>query len=177
MRAVADPVTDDWGPKDAAGLARIHLDPPAASPGVGDARWLDASTPEIAGRLLAAAAADDSPLVMVEIRHVAGAPARREGAVVSPPGAFVYHGVGSLMLAERPRIEAGLEALRATWADADTGVAPGSWLEAAAAAPSALREDVLRRARSVADQVDPDRRIRRSRLLVDRLPGADGPRG
>jgi hypothetical protein len=165
MRAVADPVADDWGPKDAAGLARIHLDPPVASPGVGDARWLDVSTPEIAERILTAAAAVDSPLVMVEIRHVAGAPTRREGAVVSPPGAFIYHGVGSLILAERPQVEAGLEALRATWADADTGVAPGSWLEAAATAPSALRDDVLQRARSIADQVDPDHRIRRSRLL------------
>jgi hypothetical protein len=165
MRAAADPVTDDWGPKDAAGLARIHLDPPVASPGVGDARWLDASTPEVAERVLTAAAAADSPLVMVEIRHVAGAPAHREGAVIAPPGAFVYHGVGSLMLAERPQIEAGLAALRATWVDADTGVVPGSWLEAAATAPSALRDDVLRRARSIADQVDPDRRIRRSRLL------------
>jgi hypothetical protein len=172
MRTVADPVTDDWGPKDAAGLARIHLDPPAASPGVGDARWLDASTPDIAERVLTAAAAADSPLVMVEIRHVAGAPAHREGAVVAPPGAFVYHGVGSLMLAERPQIDAALEALRPTWADADTGVAPGSWLEAAATAPSALRDDVLHRARSVADQVDPDRRIRRSRLLVDRPTGS-----
>ncbi|MFG6503329.1 FAD-binding protein [Microbacterium sp. P05] len=165
MRAAATPVVDDWGPKDAAGLARIHLDPPTASPAVGDARWLDSSTPDLAERILTAAAAKDSPLVMVEIRHVAGAPTRREGAVVSPPGPFVYHGVGSMAVADRPRIEAGLEALRTTWQDADTGVAPGSWLEGAAAAPSALRDDVLERARVIADRVDPDRLIRRSRLL------------
>jgi FAD/FMN-containing dehydrogenase len=165
MRTVAVPVVDDWGPKDAAGLARIHLDPPAASPGVGDARWLDDSTPEHAARILAAAAADGSPLVMVELRHVAGAPTRRDGAVVAPPGAFVYHGVGSLLLADRSQIEAGLDALTSTWADVDTGVAPGSWLEAAATAPSALRPDVLQRARAIADLVDPARRIRRSRLL------------
>lgn len=167
MRAVEAPVVDDWGPKDATGLARIHLDPPVASPGVGDARWLDASTPEIAVRILTAAAADDSPLVMVEIRHVGGAPTPRDGAVVSPPGPFIYHGVGSLILAERPKIEKGLEALKETWVDADTGVAPGSWLEAAATAASALPADVLQRARAIADEVDPDRRIRRSRLLGD----------
>jgi FAD/FMN-containing dehydrogenase len=165
MRAVAAPVVDGWGPTDAAGLARIHLDPPVASPAVGDARWLDASTPDLAGRILIAAAAEDSPLVMVEIRHVAGAPTRREGAVVSPPGAFIYHAVGSLMMADRARIEAGLDGLAKTWASADTGIAPGSWLEGAATAPSALPDDVLRRARSVADEVDPDRRLRRSRLL------------
>ncbi|WP_085476489.1 FAD-binding oxidoreductase [Rathayibacter oskolensis] len=165
MRAVAVPVVDDWGPKDAAGLSRIHLDPPIATPGVGDARWLDASTPDLADRILAAAAAPGTPLVMVEIRHVAGAPTRREGAVVRPPGDFVFHAVGSLLLAERPRIEAALAALRATWADADTGVAPGSWLDGAAGASSALPDDVLRRARAVADEVDPDHRLRRSRLL------------
>ncbi|GAB3607548.1 FAD-binding oxidoreductase [Conyzicola nivalis] len=166
MRAAATPVADDWGPKDAAGLARIHLDPPVASPGVGDARWLDASTPDIAEQIFRAAAAPDAPLVMVEIRHVAGAPTKKDGAVVSPPGDFIYHGVGSLMLAQRDRIDAGLEALRPSWAAADTGVAPGSWLEAAATALSALRDDVLERARAIADEVDPDRRIRRSRLLA-----------
>jgi hypothetical protein len=165
MRAVATPVVDDWGPKDAAGLGRIHLDPPVASPGVGDARWLDATTPDIAQQILAGAAASDSPLVMVELRHVAGAPTRREGAVVAPPGAFIYHGVGSQLLRDRAQIEAGLRALGPVWADADTGVTPGSWLEAAAHAPAALHNDVLERARSIADRVDPDRRIRRSRLL------------
>ena len=112
-----------------------------------------------------AAATADSPLVMVELRHTAGAPTRRPGAVVSPPGSFIYHAVGSLMVADRARIDAGLEAMHSTWVGADTGVAPGSWLEAAATAPSALRPDVLERARTIADRVDPERRIRRSRLL------------
>ena len=171
MRAVATPVVDDWGRKDSAGLARIHLDPPGASPGVGDARWLDDSTPDFGERIMTAAATDDSPLVMVEIRHTAGAPTRRQGAVVSPPGTFIYHAVGSLMVADRARIDAGLAAMRETWVDADTGVAPGSWLEAAATAPSALRDDVLERARAIADTVDPERRIRRSRLLDLREDG------
>ncbi|HEY8719127.1 NmrA family NAD(P)-binding protein [Pengzhenrongella sp.] len=35
----------------------------------------------------------------------------------------------------------------------------------AATAPSSLRDDVLQRARLIADEGDPDRRIRRSRLL------------
>ena len=165
MRAAARPVSDDWGPTDAAGLARIHLDPPTATPAIGDARWLDASTPAIAGALLATAAADGTPLVMMEIRHVAGAPTRRDGAVVTPPGAFVYHAVAPLGPVDRPQIDAGFASAKAVWAAADTGRTPGSWIEGAAGVPDALRADVRERARAIADAVDPDRRLRRSRLL------------
>lgn len=138
MRAVAAPVVDGWGPTDAAGLARIHLDPPGATPSLGDARWLDASTPEVAAAVLGAAAEDGSPLVMTEIRHVAGAPARRDGAVVAAPGSFLVHSVGVLGPSTRDRIEAGFADLRTLWSPADTGFTPGSWIEGAAAVPSAL---------------------------------------
>lgn len=57
----------------------------------------------------------------------ATSPARRDGAVVSPPGAFGYHAVGSLVSADRARIDARLQQLTDTWAPADTGVAPGAW--------------------------------------------------
>jgi hypothetical protein len=90
---------------------------------------------------------------------------------VSPPGDFIYHGVGSLMVAERSRIDAGLASLKPVWAPADTGLAPGSWLEAAASAPSALSAEVLERARAIADSVDPERRIRRSRLQISSPTG------
>jgi len=165
MRAVALPVADDWGPKDAAGLAGIHLDPPTATPAIGDARWLDASTTDIAGSLLATAAAGDSPIVMLELRHVAGAPTRREGAVVTPPGHFIYHAVGSVERSSRADIESGFARAKAIWTTADSGVTPGSWIEGAGTVPSALPSAVRERARAIADAVDPDRRIRRSRLL------------
>jgi hypothetical protein len=165
MRAVARPVVDDWGRKDAAGLARIHLDPPTATPAVGDARWLDASTPDLAEALLSTATTDDSPIVMMEIRHVAGAPTRRDGAVVSPPGPFIYHAVGALTLSTRAQIDAGFARAEAVWRTADTGRTPGSWIEGAASVPSALPDDVLLRARTIADAVDPEPRFGRSRLL------------
>ncbi|MCZ2850524.1 FAD-binding oxidoreductase [Modestobacter sp. VKM Ac-2978] len=165
MRAAAEPVSDSWGPTDAAGLSRIHLDPPVATPAIGDARWLDASTPDIAGALLATAAADDAAIVMMEIRHVAGAPARRPGAVVAPPGDFVYHAVAPLTLFPRDRIEAGFARARAVWSTADAGSTPGSWVEGAASVPDALPADVRARAAAIADTVDPGARIRRSRLL------------
>jgi len=165
MRAVARPVVDDWGPKDAAGLARIHLDPPTAVPAIGDARWLDASTPHIAAALLGTAAAADAPLIMLEIRHVAGAPIRREGAVTAPPGGFIYHAVGALGRSTREEIDAGFARARDIWASGDTGITPGSWIEGAPSVASALTPGVRERATVIADAVDPGRRISRSRLL------------
>jgi FAD/FMN-containing dehydrogenase len=165
MRAAAKPVSDTWGATDAAGLARIHLDPPTATPAIGDARWLDASTPAIAAALLATAAGDDDPIVMMEIRHVAGAPTGRAGAVVTPPDDFIYHAVAPLGRFPRERIEAGFARARTVWSTADAGSTPGSWIEGAAKVPDALPKDIRDRARAIADAVDPRARIRRSRLL------------
>jgi hypothetical protein len=166
MRAVAAPALDTWGPTGAAGLARIHLDPPAATPAIGDARWLDATTPQIAARLLAEALADDAAVVLVELRHLAGAPrSDRDGALTTPPGDFIYHAVGSLDLAPRDDIAATFSRLRSIWSSADAGSTPGSWVEGAAHVPDVLASDALRRAMSVADAVDPGNRIIRSRLL------------
>jgi hypothetical protein len=166
MRAAAEPLMDTWGPTDAAGLARIHLDPPTSTPAIGDARWLDASTPGIAAELLSVAAADESAVVMMELRHLAGAPAsRRDGAVVTPPGDFIFHAVGSLDLFPRDRIEATFSQLRSVWSVADAGHTPGSWVEGAASVPDALPDELRARATAVADAVDPLGRIQRSRLL------------
>lgn len=165
LRAVATPVVDTWGRTDAAGLARIHLDPPTATAAIGDARWLDPSTPDIAGALLATAAAEDAAVVMMEIRHVAGAPARRRGAVVRPPGDFIYHAVAPLTLFPRDRVEATFSRAREVWSGADAGTTPGSWVEGAEGVAEALPPDVRQRAAATADAVDPGARIRRSRLL------------
>jgi hypothetical protein len=121
---------DTWGPTDASGLARIHLDPPVATPAIGDARWLDSTTPQIGAQLLAEALADDAAVVMVELRHLAGAPtSHRSGAVVTPPGDFIYHAVGSLDLFCRGSIDETFARLRSVWSSADAGSTPGSWVE------------------------------------------------
>lgn len=165
MRTAAAPVSDTWGPTDAAGLGRIHLDPPVATPAIGDARWLDASTPDIAGALLSTAASDDSALVLLEIRHVAGAPTRRPGAVVTPPGDFIYHAVGTLNRSSREEVEGAFARARSVWTPADAGSTPGSWIDGAANVPDALPADIRQRATAISDTVDPSGRIRRSRLL------------
>jgi FAD/FMN-containing dehydrogenase len=165
VRAAAVPVTDDWGPADAARLAQIHLDPPDAVPAIGDARWLDASATLVAADLLRTASAADSPLVMMELRHVGGAGARRAGALTSAPAPFVYHSVGVLGRSTRAQLADGFARARHVWTHADAGLTPGSWVEGAAAVSEALPGEVLTRARAVADDVDPRGRIRRPRLL------------
>jgi FAD/FMN-containing dehydrogenase len=165
VRAAAVPVADDWGPADAARLAQIHLDPPDAVPAIGDARWLDASATSVAADLFRTASAADSPLVMMELRHVGGAGARRSGALTSAPAPFVYHSVGVLGRSTRAPLADGFARARDVWTHADAGLTPGSWVEGAAAVSEALPGDVLTRARAVADEVDPRGRIRRPRLL------------
>jgi FAD/FMN-containing dehydrogenase len=166
MRAVAEPVMNTWGPTDAAGLARIHLDPPAATPAVGDARWLDHTTPQIAARLLSEALADDAAVVMVELRHIAGASTSgRDGAVVNPRGDFIYHAVGSLDLFPRASIDATFARLRSVWSTADAGSTPGSWVEGSPGVQNALSDEFRARATAMADTVDPQHRFHRSRLL------------
>lgn len=166
LSAVAQPLLITWGPTDAAGLARIHLDPPVATPAIGDARWLGASTPGIAEALFSEALADDAAVVMVEVRHLAGAPlSRRGGAVVDPPGDFIFHAVGSLDLFPRECIDATFARLRSVWSTVDAGTTPGSWIEGAAGVPNALPPAHLERAIAAAQAVDPLHRLQRSRLL------------
>jgi FAD/FMN-containing dehydrogenase len=119
VRAAADPVVDDWGPADATRLAQIHLDPPDAVPAIGDARWLDASAPGLAADLLRTASADDSPVVMVEVRHVAGAGARRHGALTAAAAPFIYHSVGPLGRSTSPQLDEAFARARDVWTAAD----------------------------------------------------------
>jgi FAD/FMN-containing dehydrogenase len=167
MCSAAEPVLNTWGPTDAAGLARIHLDPASATPAIGDARWLDASTPQIAAQLLSAALVEDAAVVMVELRHLAGAPVpSRNGALVGPRGDFIFHAVGSLNLFSRKQIDNTFAHLRSVWSSADAGSTLGSWIEGAASVQDALPGAIRARATAVADVIDPQHRFHRSRLLT-----------
>ncbi|WP_129667339.1 hypothetical protein [Phytoactinopolyspora endophytica] len=117
--------------------------------------WLDASAPDIAAAILGTAVEADAPLIMMEIRHVVGAPLRRERAVTAPPGGFIYHAVGALGRSTREAIDAGYARARDIWVSADTGVTPGSWIEGAPSVASALTPG--ERATVIADTVDPGR--------------------
>ena len=165
VRTAAVPVSDTWGPSDAARLGTIHLDPTSATPAMGAARWLTQKTTSLAAELFATAVADDSPVVMMELRHVAGHESLTPGALTSAPGPFIFHAVGAVGRSTREQIEHGFARARTVWSAADVGFAPGSWVEGAAVVPDALPPHDLQRAIAIADAIDPERRIRRSRLL------------
>jgi len=165
VRAAAHPLADDWGPADAARLAQIHLDPPDPVPALGDARWLEASALDLAPELLRTAHADDSPIVMMELRHVGGAAARRPGALTEVVAPLIYHAVGPLGRSTRPQLGDAFARAREVWGTADAGLAPGAWRDGAASVPDALPAPLATRARAIADEVDPLHRIRRSRIL------------
>lgn len=166
VRAAATPVQDTWGPADAAKLAGIHLDPPGATPAIGDARWLTAQAPAAAAAILAVAAPADSALGMIEIRSVGNDAVPRDGAETSAPGPFIVHAVGALLSPDaRPAIEHAFAAVRAAAGSVDAGRSVGSWMEGATSVPDALPAPLRERVRAIADAVDPAGVIARTRYL------------
>ncbi len=167
VRRAATPVADTWGPADAAKLATIHLDPPAAVPALGDARWLSSETPDNAVGILAVASAAHSPLALIEVRSFANEAPTRDGAATVTPGPFALHAVGAVAdPSGRPAVEAAFRKLRAAAAPVDLGRSIGSWVEGASSVPDALAPEVRVRVAKIADAVDPEGRIRRSRYLL-----------
>ena len=167
VRAAAKPAVDTWGSADAAALAGIHLDPPSATPAIGDARWLTDDTPVAALGILAVAAAADSPLALIEIRSLGNDAQARPGAETSVPGPYVVHAVGALMSPDAlPAIEDAFAQVRAAAADVDAGRSVGSWMEGATSVPDALPAEIRERVRQIADAVDPGHVIARSRYLT-----------
>ena len=169
VRAAAPPEVDTWGPSDAAGLARIHLDPPTAIPALGEARWLTAAAPGHAVDLLSLAASPTSPVVMLELRSVGNDAPARDGAHTRVSGPFLVHGVAALTAPEaRPGIEQAFRQLREVAAPVDAGYSVGSWMEGATTVPDALPGPVRQRVAAAADRVDPAGTLWRHRFL-------DGP--
>lgn len=166
VRAVSTPSVDTWGPSDATKLATIHLDPPTAVPAIGYARWLSADTPTHAYDILAVAESADSPLALIEIRSFANHAPARDGAETSAHGPFALHAVGALLSPNaQEAIEGAFTALRGVAAPVDLGRSIGSWVEGASSVPDALAPNVRARVARIADAVDPEHRIMRSRYL------------
>lgn len=167
VRAAAVPAVDTWGASDAARLAQIHLDPPSATPALGDARWLTAGTPGRAVDILSTAVADDSPVVMLEIRGVGSDAAARPGAQTTGAGPFIVHGVAPLRAPEaRPGIAHAFDELRRIVEPVDAGYSVGSWVEGATSVPDALPVPIRRQVAATADAVDPTGIIHRYRFLT-----------
>jgi len=167
VRQAAAPAVDTWGPADAAKLATIHLDPPVAVPALGEARWLSSDTPAHAVEILSLARAADSPIALIEIRHFANDAPARNGAETVVPGPFALHAVGALVdLSAGPAIQAAFKELRDAAVEIDLGRSIGSWVEGASSVPDALTPEIRERVTRIADAVDPEGRIRRSRYVL-----------
>ncbi len=82
-----------------AALSHLHMDPEQPVPGAGNGALLRELPADAVDALVdAAGPASGSPLLKVEIRHVAGAPSRsRTGALAVADGAYLVYGVGMAM--------------------------------------------------------------------------------
>lgn len=166
VRRVIAPTVDTWGPTDASGLATIHLDPPIAVPAIGLARWLGPDTGQVAADILRTAAPAESALAMIEIRSLDNEAPTRDGAQTAIQGPFVVHAVGALIGQNtREHINKAFSTVRRAAATVDLGLSLGSWAEGSDSVPDALPEGVRQRVDHIADTVDPDRVISRSRYL------------
>jgi FAD binding domain len=169
LAALSAPLVDSWGRSDAAKLGEIHLDPPVAVPALGTARWLDSSASSIAFEVLAAAV--DSPILMIELRHVANAAIARDGAASIVAADFMLHAVGDVGDPDsRPALEAAFAVVRQVAGAADTGLAVGSWAEGRAAVPDALPPAVRDRVVAITKMVDPNGVIAPSRFIAETNP-------
>lgn len=167
VRGASLPSVDTWGPGDAAKLAGIHLDPPVATPAIGDARWLTDDAPAVATEVLSVAAPTDSPLALLEIRSLGNDADARPGAETSVPGPYVWHAVGALTpQTDRAHIDDAFVQIRSATTAVDVGRSVGSWMEGATSVPDALPPAARSRVAAIADAVDPDRIIRRSRFVA-----------
>lgn len=167
VRAAAAPVTDTWGPADSKKLGGIHLDPPAATPAIGDARWLGDGTPAVARDILAIAAAADSALTLIEIRNVGNDAPARPGAETTVPGPYLLHAVGDAPEGtDRTALDRAFASVRRAAGPVDLARSVGSWMEGAISVPDALPADLRTRAGEIADAIDPDRVLARSRYLA-----------
>ena len=82
LRALG-PVLDTFGPTPAGQLAQLHMDPPGPVPGTGDGFQLDDLPAGAVDALISAAGPGaDCPLLVLDIRHIAGA--ARAGRQDSP---------------------------------------------------------------------------------------------
>jgi FAD binding domain len=98
LRAL-EPELDTFADVPPAALTRIHMDPEEPSPGVSDHALLDALPEEVVDALVdVAGPGSESPLAIVEIRHLGGALARAgSGALGSLPADYLLFAAGMPM--------------------------------------------------------------------------------
>lgn len=173
------PAIDTLGPCDVERLVGIHLDPPVATPAVGEGRWLTAAAGARAAAILSAAGLeDDAPAAEAELRWVAVPPSGVAGALTDPPGPVLLHVTGAAPSPEAyDGLQRRLDAVVAAAADVDTGHGAAAYRDGRESAMDALAPDAQRRLAAIHHAVDPQVVFKVSRPLADLddlVPGSTG---
>lgn len=169
LRALG-PAIDVFAPMPAAALGRIHMDPPAPVPARGDGLILDDLPAKAIDALLSLTGPGvQSPLLVVDLRHLGGAVSRPDpdgGAVSHLPGRFLAFAVG---VAPTPRaaqaVEQAIGALRTALTPWTIDRDYPNMREAAVPAARFYPPRTLSRLLAVQAAYDPDHVIRASHPL------------
>ncbi|HEY8001321.1 MAG TPA: FAD-binding oxidoreductase [Solirubrobacterales bacterium] len=104
MRALGEPIMDNFARMEAEGLYRIHMDPEPPVPGLGHHALVRELPDEAIGAFIGMAGPDaGSPLLLAELRHLRGAlgrPAEGAGALSHLDADYAMFGIGMPMTAE-----------------------------------------------------------------------------
>jgi FAD/FMN-containing dehydrogenase len=158
LRALG-PEMDTFAPVPPAALPQIHMDPEDPAPVLNDHALLEVLPAEAVDALVAGFGPDsDSPLTVLELRHLGGALGRPGDAALSHlPAEYLLFGVGiPVDQAAGAALElafAGMRDIAAPWASA-RGYA--NFAERGQDTATLLGADAARRVREIRAAVDPD---------------------
>jgi hypothetical protein len=157
LRALG-PEMDTFADIPPVGLSRIHMDPEHPSPGVSDSTMLPELTAEAVDRIVELAGpGSDSPLTLVELRHLGGALGRYAGGALSRfDGEYLYFALGIVPVPELvPAVEGHLALLAGAMAAHANGRQYLNFSERAIDPVAFYGEETYARLRRVKAEVDP----------------------
>jgi hypothetical protein len=158
LRALG-PAMDTFATVAPAGIADLHMDPPAPVPGLGTHRLLTELPGAAVDALVGAAGPDSgSSLLSVEVRQTGGALARRApgaGALAALPGGFAFFAVGIAAGPAAAAVAGDLERVGGALEPFDAGRYL-NFVEQPYPTADAFDAETYRRLQAVKATVDPD---------------------
>lgn len=162
LRAL-EPEMDPFALVPPAALSQIHMDPEHPVPGQGDGTLLKELPPAAVDALVdVAGPGSGSPLLKVELRHVAGALERsRTGALCAAGGDYLAYGVGMAMDPETTEaVDARLARVRAAVDHYRSSQQLPGFSERPVDPACFFTPEVYARLRRIKARLDPDDRFR-----------------
>src|SRR6266540_2852452 len=168
LRAMGERILDGVGPMPYTGAWAIHMDPTDPLPSTDTTAVLDELGPATTDALLRAAVrGSQTPLLMVEVRHLGGAlarPPRKPSAVGHRDAAFNLYAVTPVFPGMEMTVAAGLRSLRDTIAPFDSGKVLLNFLGPGDTDPARVRcafePETYRRLAAIKALHDPDNLFR-----------------